>query len=154
MSEQVTPAGNAAEALTDQAGTQDQGDRQERRDDRVRGRLREAEAERDQLRQRYGALVDTEVTRVLAEVVTDPAMVLRAAGKTTEDFLTDAGTVDAEAIVKFAKDFTITAPGFRRGLPELTGDGQRKVTKDTVLKPRQGAAWSDVLAGGPGGSEG
>lgn len=155
MTDQQPPE-SAVEATTDQGAGQDQGqtqDRQERRDDRTRAALRQAEAERDALRVRLDRATEAEVHRQLGQELTDVPMALRAGGRTPADFVGSDGLVDAERVAAFAKEIVAAAPGFRRGLPVLTGDGQRKLTKDNQLQHRGGAGWGDLLSAQGGSTQ-
>lgn len=146
------PPENAVDGTESQGADQDQGqtqDRQERRDDRRRAVLREVEAERDALKGRLDAMVAAEVERQLGALVVDTESALKLGDKQPGDFVNqETGVVDAELVATFAREVTSRVPALRAGLPTLTGDNQRRLTKDTVLKPSGGAGWGDLLASG------
>ena len=126
--------------------------RQEKRDDRARSRLREAEQERDALRGRVDNMLSAEVHRLLAERVTDPGLAMRALEKTPADFLNESGLVDAKRIESFAADVVERVPAFRRDrTPVADGTGMRNHSgRQRSGSPRYG--WSDILSADPSGS--
>jgi hypothetical protein len=85
------------------------------------------------------------VNRILTSLVTDPAMVLKASGKTPADFISDDGLVDTDSVTDFADGFVQQHPGFRRGLASVSGAAQHRVTVGEVASPRRRPSWSDVL---------
>src|SRR5262245_52912206 len=114
MNAEEEPAETAAEGTTGQ----DKGGRQERRDDRTRGKLREVEAERDVLRGRVDVLVEAEVHRLLADRVADVDAALRIGDRAPASFVNaDSGLVDAEAITGFVTDLTARMPALTKYRP-------------------------------------
>jgi hypothetical protein len=148
------PPDNAVEATTGTPEGPGKGVAQARRDERIRGRLREAEAERDALRGRVDAMVTGEVTRLLGERVRDVPMALRAGGREAGSFVdAKTGLVDPEAVATFASEVVSVLPALHRGLPVATGETQHRVTADQLIRGRQGPSWSDLLSSSPGSTD-
>jgi hypothetical protein len=96
--------------------------RREAADRRVK--LRETEAERDQLRGQLAALQRAEVERLAADRLADPSDLWRHEGVELEALLADDGTPDPEAVVRAAADVVKAHPSWGRPLPDL-GAGPR-----------------------------
>lgn len=138
---------SAVEATAGPDLGQDQGpDKVSRYDARIRGKLREAEVERDALRGQVAAMVDAEVSRLLAGRVSDVATALRASGKAPGDFVDESGLVDSRGVDEWAESFLTANPGFRLGPPKVDGRGQHRVSGDEVVSgQRPKATWSDLF---------
>jgi hypothetical protein len=82
------------ESTDTDADAEDQGDRRKSEGGKYRARLREAETERDALRDQLGALHDGLVNDALAAAGLDRRL-FDAAGNTVADFIADDGRIDS-----------------------------------------------------------
>lgn len=143
------PPEKPAEPATGTPEGQDQGDKQARRDARVRGELRDLQGQHAALSDRYERLVQAEVHRQLAYQVGDVSAALKIADRSATDFVTADGAVDAEALGTFANEFLAAHPQFDNRLPAASGDGQRRVTREKMLRQDAGSTWAHLLGARP-----
>jgi len=114
---------------------------------RRRVELREAQAERDTLRQQVEGLRRAEVERLASSQLAQPGDLFTVAQVQLADLLDDEGRVDPEAVEKAVTGLLATRPGLRLTSPRPGGGvpshglGYRR-----PIAP--GApTWSDVVAG-------
>ncbi len=106
---------------------------------KYRRRLRETEAERDQLRERLDSLQRTEVERIASATVAKPAA-LWAAGTKLEDVLDDAGNVDQRKVTE-----AITAASDALGLSRTPPPGYSPLAGRVPERPGLGAGFDDAF---------
>jgi hypothetical protein len=121
--------------------------RQAKRDEQVRTRLKAVEGELSSLREQYDGMVQGEVHRLLAGVVSDPAMVLKASETTPASFIDETtGIVNAQAVLDFADTFVKDHPLFRAGPPPISGAHQHPVRAEEIAHGRKSSSWGEELS--------
>lgn len=117
---------------------QPEADHQADRDERVRGRLREVEAERDALHQRVTTFQRREYERLAQSVVGASAVQWMS----DEVPLTEDGEVDEDAVLQAAAELREKLRQAKTGA-HPTGDlGARK-----IAPTKQSASWGSLLMG-------
>ncbi len=89
------------------------------REQRYRIERNEARAERDALAQRVERMQRSEVERVAAEGLSNPADLFSLSGNDLADYLTDDGDVDTEKVSADVEAILQERPGLRKHSPAL-----------------------------------
>lgn len=106
---------------------------------RYRRRLREAEAERDALREQVERLQRREVERVAGEHLSVGSDVFTVGGVDLADVLDDGGEVDAAKVAEIAERIAAERP--RLGVPRGFAHGQGKRSSAA----RRPASWQELM---------
>lgn len=108
---------------------------------RYRRRLREAEAERDDLREQVVGLQIAEASRIAADKLAVGGDLFEVGGVQINDVLDDNGRVDADLVMQFADDVLAARPGLAKqaGWPDM---GQN--SKSAPIQG-SGTRWGDVI---------
>ena len=110
---------------------------------KYRRRLREAEAERDQLAEQIQALRRAEVQRQVADRLDDPSDLWRA-GVELDELLDQDGGIEQGKVDEAAAAVTAEHPGWAKR-PEVSGvdEDQGKTSEGPI-----GASWTGLLRSG------
>ena len=107
-----------------------------------RRRLREVEAERDQLAARVEHLQHAEVTRLAGEHLQDPTDLWRGDDADLAGFLTDDGTVDPDRVTAAAHQVLAAHPHWRKDAYTLTADNDQGQRGEPVRR----VDWAAILS--------
>ena len=116
-------------------------DRQGRRDERVRDRLRAAEAERDALRVQRDLLAESVANSVVSQSVAVPADYWTLAGRSPVEYLSDDGLLDVDRLGADVAVFLTERPAAGVLVERHHADQGPKRTA-----PGRGATWDRLLA--------
>ncbi len=117
---------------TDDQQTEDTGNREAAK---YRRRLRDTEAERDQLAQRVESMQRTEVERLAAVALLKEPRALWAAGTELADLLAEDGTVDPEkvtAAIKHTREHLGIAAPVGNYVPRAGGTPQNPIRRNGI----------------------
>lgn len=106
---------------------------------KYRRRLRETEAQRDQLQARVVALQTAEARRLAGEALADPDDLFAVGGVALESLLDQAGDVSAEAVAQAVAGMLATRPRLAKDRPDPRDPGQG-ANRGYTAPPRSGFA--------------
>lgn len=123
------------------------GDRQARRDENTRAKLKEAEAARDTLTAKVEKLQRAEVERIAGGVLEQAADLFEVGGITLADVLDEDGEVDEGAVAAALDQLASTRPGLVKGarLPARGSHVDWGHSRSGQVIGGEGPTWRDAL---------